>query len=77
MVALPWSLQTEAVIKTFQVGDGVELYLSNNETLKYRVYSIEQVAVSNTQIYSDKEPSLAIILYQGNSATRWVIICKP
>lgn len=77
VVALPWNPQTEAVIKTFQVGDGVELYLNNNETLKYRVYSIEQVAKTDTGIYSDRDPSLAIILYQGKDPNRWVIICKP
>jgi hypothetical protein len=77
VVALPWNAQTEAVIKTFQIGDGVELYLSNNETLNYRVYSIEQVAKTDPGVYSDRTPSLAIILYQGKDPTRWVIICKP
>ncbi len=77
VVALPWNPQTEAVIKTFQVGDWVELYLSNNDSLKYRVASIEQLAVSDTSIYYDQSPSLAIILYQGKDPNRWVIICKP
>ena len=77
VVALPWNPQTEAVIQTFQTGDTVELYLSNTDTLKYRVASIERLAVTNTQVYSDLNPSLAIILYQEKTPTRWVIICKP
>ncbi len=77
VVAIPWSPQTEAVVKTFQVGDEVALHISNGDTQTFRVFSIDQVAVSNTQVYSDTNASLAIILYKGKDTTRWVIICKP
>jgi hypothetical protein len=77
VVALPWNAQTEAVIKTFQAGNSVELNLSNNTALKYKIATIERVPVENTQIYYDTRPSLAIILYSENASSRWVVICNP
>ena len=77
VVALPWNPQTEAVIKSFQAGDPISLYLSNMDIQRYKVASVERVPVANTQIYSDRTPSLAIILYKEKDTARWVVVARP
>jgi hypothetical protein len=77
VVALPWNPQTEAVVRTFQAGDGVELGLSNQRTLRYEVEKVERVPVSDTAIMSDPSPALVIILFEEEADSRWVVICKP
>lgn len=77
VVALPWNPQTEAVINSFKPGDKVQLDLSNNDTVEYTVTRVERVTQSDTNILSDRSPSLVIILYKEKSAERWVVFCKP
>lgn len=77
VVALPWNTQTEAVVRTFQAGDQVELGLSNDRTLQYEVEKVERVPVSDTSIMSDPSPALVIILFEEKTDSRWVVICKP
>lgn len=78
VVALPWNRQTEAVVRSFQAGDEVELQLSNADLLRYTVEWVEQVPVEDTTIYTGNTPSLVIILYDGEeeAAERWVVFCK-
>jgi hypothetical protein len=77
VLALPWNTQTEAVVQTFKPGDTVELTLSNQDMVNYKITSIDRVPVSDNSIYTDKKPSLAIILYQEDAQERWVITCRP
>ena len=78
VVALPWNRQTEAVVRSFQAGDEIELELSNSDTIKYTVERIGQVSVEDTSIYSDVTPSLIVILYtdEKEMRERWVVFCK-
>ncbi|HMD88489.1 MAG TPA: hypothetical protein VKF38_04945 [Anaerolineaceae bacterium] len=74
VVALPWSRQTEAVIRSFQLGDEIRLFFSNKQTFLYKVSEIKQVPVGDVSVLSDTQPSLAVILYQTGSNQRWVVI---
>lgn len=74
VVALPWSRQTEAVIRSFQTGDEIRLFFSNNQTILYKVSEVKQVPVNDVSILSDTQSSLAVILYQIGSSQRWVVI---
>ncbi len=40
-VALPWSRQLEAVVRTLNPDDPIELGMSNNDRLTYNVYSVQ------------------------------------
>jgi hypothetical protein len=76
VVALPWNPQTEAVVKTFQQGDPVDLNLTNNDVIHYKVDQVQRVPVSDSSILSGTKPSLAIILYQESAQERWVVVCN-
>lgn len=74
VIALPWSRQIEAVVKSFAPGDEIRLIFNNKQTIVYKVSEVKQVAVSDTSVLTDTRPSVAIILYQPNSTQRWVVI---
>ncbi len=74
VVALPWSRQTEAVVRSLQPGDELRVYFNNKQTILYKVTLVEQVGVDDVSVFSDTKPSLAVILYQANSTQRWVVI---
>jgi hypothetical protein len=78
VVALPWNRQTEAVVRSFQAGDAIDLELNNADTIQYEVERIEQVRVDDTSIYSGNTSSLVIILYpqDNKQQSRWVVFCK-
>jgi hypothetical protein len=78
-VALPWSLQLEAVLRTLKSGDHIELTMSNLDRLEYNVYSIQEMTMEEIQAHDAKTPSLLIILFEeeGNSNTHWVVTALP
>lgn len=76
VVALPWNPQTEAVVQSFKTGDVIQLYLSNNNSIRYQITRIERVPVDQIKVYTDLRPSLAIILYREDSDERWVVISQ-
>lgn len=78
-VALPWSLQLEAVLRTFKSGDQIELTMSNYDTLTYKVYSIQQLTLEEIHALNQKTPSLLIILYNNSDKTgaHWVVTALP
>ena len=76
VVALPWSRQTDAVIRSFQPGDPIGLFFSNKQTIFYKVSEVKQVAVDDVSVLTDTHPSLAVILYQPSSKQRWVVIAS-
>ncbi|MDR3572764.1 MAG: hypothetical protein P4L50_02795 [Anaerolineaceae bacterium] len=79
VIALPWSRQTEAVVRSFQPGDQISLLFNNKQTIQYKVSEVRQVLESDVSVLSDTHPSLAVILYQSGSQQRWVVIAaqKP
>jgi hypothetical protein len=78
-VALPWSLQLEAVLRTLKPGDKLELMMSNLDILEFNVYSIQQMTMEELLSSDAKTPSLVIVLYNDKEAdgTFWVVKALP
>jgi hypothetical protein len=78
-VALPWSLQLEAVIRTLKSDDQIELTMSNNDSLVYNVYSIQEMTMEEIQALDIKTPSLIVILFdqEDDTGTYWVVTALP
>jgi hypothetical protein len=78
-VALPWSLQLEAVLRTLKSGDQIELQMSNFDVLTFNVYSIQQMTMNELLSSDAKTPSLVIVLYNDKEAdgTFWVVKALP
>ncbi len=74
VLTIPWSRQSEAVIRSLAPGDSLQLHMSDNYIQEYQVDSIEQVNRSDVYMYSNNDASLVIILYQADSNDRWVAI---
>lgn len=73
VVALPWNPQTDAVVRTFQLGDPVTLTLSNQDEVQYNIVSIERRTSTEADFLADRKLSLVILLYDEQSEDRWVI----
>ena len=76
-VAIPWSTQIEAVIRTLNADDPIELTMSNNDRLVYKVYSIQQLSNEELQDLPSDSPCLLLILAKADSETRWVLTALP
>lgn len=76
-VALPWSRQLEAVIRTLNPKDPIELVMSNNDKLTYKVYSVRQLSPEEMQKLDSNSPCLLLILTQTESEKRWVLTALP
>jgi hypothetical protein len=76
-VALPWSRQLEAVIRTLNPKDPIELVMSNNDKLIYEVYSVRQLNLAEMQELDSNSPCLLLILTQPDSEERWVLTALP
>jgi hypothetical protein len=77
VVAIPWSRQVEAVVKTLEPGDIIKLEMSNGDLFGYKVESVSQVPASDASILNDAKPSLALILYASGVDNRWVVFAIP
>ena len=76
-VALPWSLQLEAVIRTLHPKDEINLVMSNNDKLVYQVSSVKQFTPEELQQVDSNSPCLLIILTQPDAERRWVLTALP
>jgi len=76
-VALPWSRQLEAVIRTLKNGDPIELGMSNSDKLVYNVYSVQRMSVDTMRELDDNSPCLLIVLAENDSEERWVLTALP
>jgi hypothetical protein len=74
IVALPWTRQLEAVVQSLVPGDTMELQMSNGDILTYLVEETTRVNRDDVSILSSNQPSLALVLYQQDAETRWVVI---
>ena len=74
-VALPWSLQLEAVLRTLQPEDQITLTMSNFQALDFNVYSIQELTMEQIQTLDPNKPGLLIILFggEGDTDTHWVV----
>jgi AAA ATPase containing von Willebrand factor type A (vWA) domain len=76
-VALPWSKQLEAVIRTLNPDDPIQLGMSNNDMLTYKVYSIKQMSPAEMQELDSNTPCLLIVLVEPDAEQRWVLTSLP
>jgi hypothetical protein len=77
VIAIPWNKQVEAVVRTFEAGDTINLEMSNGDRLSYKVQTVSQVPETETSILYDTHPSLAVILMDPEADQRWVIVAAP
>ncbi|HSL28867.1 MAG TPA: hypothetical protein VK900_06665 [Anaerolineales bacterium] len=76
-VALPWSTQLEAVLRTLNPDDPIQLVMSNNDVLTYGVYSIRQLNAEEMQQLDSNSPCLLLILTGAGTEERWVLTALP
>ena len=79
-IALPWTLQLEAVVRTLKEGDEIELMMSNLDVLTYRVHSRDEMSMEEILAQDVRTPGLLVVLYGGeneNEDTYWVIMASP
>lgn len=76
-VALPWSRQLEAVIRTLNPDDPINLGMSNNDVLTYKVYSVEQMSPEEMQKLDSNTPCLLVVLAEPDAEKRWVLTALP
>lgn len=76
-VAIPWSLQLEAVIRTLNPDDPIELVMSNNDRLVYKVYSVSELTNDELQNVPTDSPCLLLVLAKADSDKRWVLTALP
>jgi hypothetical protein len=76
-VAIPWSLQVEAVVRTFNQTNTIDLVMSNNDRLTYTVTSIQELTLEEMQALDQNSPCLLLVLAKQDSEKRWVVTAKP
>jgi hypothetical protein len=76
-VALPYSRQLEAVVRTLNANDPIELGMSNHDKLTYNVYSVQQMSPAELLKTDSNKPCLLIVLAEPNAAKRWVLTALP
>lgn len=76
-VSLPWSRQLEAVLRTLNPQDPIELVMSNNDRLTYSVYSVYEMTPEEIQKVDATSPCLLLILTGADSEKRWVLTAHP
>ncbi len=76
-VSLPWTVQLEAVLRTFKANDEIQLTMSDYSSIVFKVYSIQQVASADIGKLCPEGPSLLLMLSQEGTDDRWVVTAKP
>ncbi len=76
-VSLPWSRQLEAVVRTLNPKDPIDLVMSNNDKFTYQVYSVQQLTPEEMQKLDSNSPCLLLILTQPDAEKRWVLTALP
>jgi len=76
-VSLPWSRQLEAVVRTLNAEDPIELVMSNNDKLVYGVSSVEEMTPEEIQKLDSNSACLLLILTASDSGERWVLTAVP
>lgn len=76
-VSLPWNRQLEAVVRTLNPDDPIELGMSNSDRLIYKVYSIRQMSPDEMQTLDTNTPCLLIMLTEDDAEKHWVLTALP
>jgi hypothetical protein len=73
-IALPWNKQLEAVVVTLTPTDQIEVLMSNQDRLNYRVETVLEVPVDKVSELNLNTPSLLLILSKKDSEARVVVV---
>ena len=76
-VALPWSRQLEAVVRTLNPDDPIELVMSNTDSIVFKVYSVRQMTSEEMLSLDSNSPCLLLVLAEADSDSRWVLTALP
>ena len=76
-VAIPYSRQLEAVVRTLTREDQLKLVMSNSDVVTYDVFSITQMSIEDMQKGSGNTPCLLLVLADTETDTRWVVTSYP
>ena len=76
-IAIPYSRQLEAVVRTLTKEDQIELVMSNNDVLAYTVDSIDQLSIEDMQKLGSDSPCMLMVLAQAGTDERWVVTAIP
>ena len=76
-IAIPYSRQLEAVVRTLSRDDQIELIMSNNDRLSYSVSSINQLTLEDMEKLSSDTPCMLLVLAQSGTDERWVVNAVP
>ncbi len=76
-VALPWSRQLEAVVRTLNPDDPIELVMSNTDRIMYKVYSVRQLTSEEMLNMDSNSPCLLLVLAEADTDSRWVLTALP
>lgn len=76
-VAIPWSRQLEAVVRTLNQKDTIDLVMNNGDRITYTVYSIQQMTLAEMQKQDANKPCLLLVLAQQNVDQKWVVTALP
>jgi len=76
-VAIPWSTQLEAVVRTLTRKDMIELVMNNGDRLSYAVNSIEELTLEEMQALDQNTPCLLLVLAKQDADSRWVVTALP
>ena len=76
-IAVPYSRQLEAVVRTLTREDQIELIMSNNDVLTYTVDSIDQLTLEEMQKLDANSPCMLLVLAQADTEDRWVVKALP
>ena len=76
-IAIPYSMQLEAVVRTLTRKDSIELTMSNNDVLTYNVNAIQQMSIEEMQKLDAGSPCLLLVLAQPGEDSRWVVTAIP
>lgn len=76
-VAIPYSRQLEAVVRTLTRDDKIELLMSNGDQISYDVYSITQMTLDEMLALNSNSPCLLLVLADAKTDERWVVTANP
>lgn len=76
-IAIPYSRQMEAVVLTLSKDDEIELVMSNNDVLVFKVFSRDQLTLEEMLELDSGSPCMLLVLAQADTGERWVVRAIP
>ena len=74
VIAVPYSADLANAVSRMRPGEKVRLRLRSGEVVEYTVDEIRRIKRHEIEVLSEREPSIAIVLFGERSGERWVIV---